>query len=167
MKCYPEFPTSTVVYNAATLGGAVVVGAIIIAQVGLWAAAGYLALLFLTGSGLLSVICARCSYYGSRCALGLGVVSGLFFKKGRDDEFFRTPGQLIVLLLLALLLLLPIAGGIILLITEYSVYRLALLVALVGLIMVGLIPHPRIVCGHCCQGERGLCPVGKLFWKIE
>lgn len=32
MKCYREFPLSTVVYNAVTLGGALVVGVIIVAQ---------------------------------------------------------------------------------------------------------------------------------------
>ena len=40
MASYREFPLSTVIYNAATLGGAMVVGAIILAQLGAWALAG-------------------------------------------------------------------------------------------------------------------------------
>ena len=32
MKCYQEFPLSTVIYNAVTLGGALVVGVIVSSQ---------------------------------------------------------------------------------------------------------------------------------------
>ena len=167
MKCYKEFPLSTVIYNLVTLGGALAAGVIIVAQFGLWATAGYLALLTLTGIGLLATVCARCGYYGRLCALGLGKAVALAFKKGREDEFFRTAPQFVVLLLLALLLLLPIAGGVVLLATEYSTGRLALLVAQVGLLLAGLVPHTRLVCGHCCQGESGLCPIGRRLWTIE
>lgn len=167
MKCYREFPLSTVVYNAVTLGGALVVGVIIAAQFGLWAMVGYLLLLALTVVGLLATICARCGYYGRRCALGLGKVVALAFKKGREDEFFRTTGQFVVLLLLVLLLLLPIAGGVALLVAEVTMWRLTLLVAMVGLLLAGLVPHPRLVCRHCCQGEQGVCPIGRQLWKTE
>ena len=167
MKCYREFPLSTVVYNAVTLGGALVVGVIIAAQFGLWAMVGYLLLLALTVVGLLATICARCGYYGRRCALGLGKVVALAFKKGREDEFFRTTGQFVVLLLLVLLLLLPIAGGVALLVAEVTMWRLTLLVAMVGLLLAGLVPHPWLVCRHCCQGEQGVCPIGRQLWKTE
>ncbi len=60
MKCYNEFPLSTVIYNMVTLGGALVV----VAQFEYWATAGYLLLLALTGVGLLATVCARCGYYG-------------------------------------------------------------------------------------------------------
>ena len=53
MKCYNEFPLSTVIYNLVTLGGALVVGVVVVAQFGSWATAGYLLLLALTGVGLL------------------------------------------------------------------------------------------------------------------
>ncbi|MBC8496821.1 MAG: hypothetical protein ISS57_10370 [Anaerolineales bacterium] len=167
MKCYREFPLSTVVYNAVTLGGALLVGVIVAAQYGLWAAIGFLSLLALTVAGLLAAVCARCSYYGRRCALGLGKVTALAFKKGREDEFFRTAGQIVILLLLALLLLLPIAASVALLAAEFSTWRLALLVALVGLLLAGALPHPRLVCRHCCQREQGVCPVGRQLWKTE
>lgn len=165
MKCYTEFPLSTVIYNLVTLGGALVVGVAIVAQFGLGAAAGYAALLALAGAGVLATVCARCGYYGRRCALGLGKVVALIFKKGQEDEFFRTASQFVVLILLVLLLLLPVGGGIALLARGFSAWRLALLVAQVGLLLTGLVPHPRLVCGHCCQGERGVCPVGRLLWE--
>ena len=44
MTCYKEFPVSTVIYNLATIGGALVVGAVIAAQFSIWALAGYGAL---------------------------------------------------------------------------------------------------------------------------
>lgn len=165
--CYDEFPLSTVIYNAVTLGGALVMGVIIMTQFGLWATAGYLLLLALVGMGVLATICARCGYYDRRCALGLGKVVALAFKKGAEEEFFRTASQFIVLILLVLLLLLPVAGGITLLTRGFGVWRLLLLAAVVGLLLAGLVPHTRLVCSHCCQGKRGLCPIGRQVWKTR
>ena len=149
MKCHSEFPLSTVIYNLIMLGGALGVGVAIVAQFGLWVVVGYLLLLALTGVGLLATVCARCGYYGRRCALGLGKVVALAFKKGQEDEFFHTAPQFVVLLLLVLLLLLPIAGGIGLLIRDFSGWRLALLAAQVGLLLAFLakrcMPGTKIV----------------------
>ena len=167
MRCYSEFPLSTVIYNLLTLGGALVLGVVVVAQFGLWVTAGYLLLLALTGVGMLGTVCARCGYYGRRCALSLGKAVTLAFKKGQEDEFFRTTPQFVVLLLLVFLLLLPTGAGIVLLIRDFSAWRLALLATQVGLLLAGLIPHPRLVCDHCCQGERGVCPVGRQVWKVE
>jgi len=153
-----------VIYNLVTLGGVLVVGVVVVAQFGSWATVGYLLLLALTGVGLLATVCARCGYYGRRCALGLGKVVALAFKKGQEDEFFRT-GPQSVILLLVLLLLLPIAAGIVILIRDFSAWRLALLAAQVGLLLAGLVPHPQLGCGHCCQGEHGVCPIGRQVWK--
>jgi len=61
----------------------------------------------------------------------------------------------------------PITGGITLLIRDFSTWRLVLLASLVGLLLAGLVPHPWLVCGHCCQGERGVCSVGRQVWKTE
>jgi len=164
-KCYSEFPPATVIYNLVTLGGALIIGVVVVAQFGLWATVGYLMLLALTGVGLLVTVCARCSYYGRRCALGLGKVVALAFKKGQGDEFFRTAPQFVVLLLLVFLLLLPIGAGTVLLMRDFSAWQLALLAVQVGLLLAGLVPHLWLVCGHCCQGECGVCPVGQQMWK--
>jgi hypothetical protein len=128
---------------------------------------GYLLLLALTVGDLLTLVCARCGYYGHRCALGLGKVAGLVFRKRDEEEFFGTWPQFVVLLLLVLALLLPIAGGIVLLVQDFSAGRLVLLAAQVGLLLAGLIPHPRLVCSHCRQGECGACPIGRRLWKTE
>jgi hypothetical protein len=166
MDYYEEFPLSTLLYNGATIGGATVIGLIIVAQFGLGVAAGYLALLVLAMVGVLATVCARCGYYGHRCALGVGRLVPLFFKEGRAAEFARTTPQLLFTgLLLALLLVVPVAGGVILLMRQFTTWRLVQLVALVGLLLAGLVPHPRLVCRHCRQRESGSCPIGCALWR--
>jgi hypothetical protein len=68
-------------------------------------------------------------------------------------------------LLLVLLLVLPVIGGVTLLIRQFTQWRLVQLVALVGLLLAGLVPHPRLVCRHCRQRESGACPIGCMLWK--
>jgi hypothetical protein len=166
MGYYNEFPLSTVLYNGLTIGGATAIGVVIAAQFGLGVAAGYLALLALAMVGVLATVCARCGYYGHRCALGVGELVPLFFKEGRADEFARTLPQLLSTgLLLVLLFVLPVAGGVTLLIRQFTAWRLVQLVALVGLLLAGLAPHPRLVCRHCRQRESGACPVGCVLWR--
>jgi hypothetical protein len=162
MECYDSFPRATVIYNLLTLGGAMAVGVIVLAQLGLWVAAGYLVLLALTGYGMLALICARCYYYDRRCATGVGKVVALFFRKSQEEEFGQTASQKAVMVVLAIVLLLPLVGGVVSLVVGYSMLRLVLLVALLALLVAGLAPHPRLVCSHCRLAEKGCCPIGKL-----
>jgi hypothetical protein len=163
MECYESFPRTTVIYNLLTLGGAMVVGVIVLAQLGVWFAVGYLVLLALTWFGVLAFVCTRCYYYDRRCATGVGKVASLLFKKGQEEEFGQTTSQKAVILLLVIVLLLPLVGGIVSLVVGYSTLRLVLLVALVALLVAGLAPHPRLVCSHCKLAEQGCCPIGKLL----
>jgi hypothetical protein len=163
MECYEDFPRTTVVYNLLTLGGAIVVGVIVLAQLGVWFAVGYLALLALAGYGVLALVCTRCYYYDRRCGTGTGRIVARFFKKGQEEEYGQTASQKAVILLLVIALLLPLVGGIISLVISYSTLRLVLLVAFVALLVAGLAPHPRLVCTHCKLAERGCCPIGKLL----
>jgi hypothetical protein len=165
MECYESFPRTTVIYNLLTLGGALIMGVVVLAQLGIWVAAGYLVLLALTVYGMLAFVCARCYYYGRRCATGVGKVVALFFKKGREEEFGHTASQKVVMLLLVIALLLPLVGGIASLVVGYSTLRLVLLVAWVALLVAGLAPHPRLVCSHCKLAEKGCCPIGKLVLR--
>ena len=163
MECYETFPKTTVIYNLLTLGGAIVVGVIVLAQLGVWFAVGYLALLALTGYGILASICTRCYYYDRRCGTGTGKIVARFFKKGQEEEYGQTASQKAVLLLVVIVLLLPLMGGITSLMGGYSTLRLALSVALLALLLAGLAPHSRLVCSHCKQAEKGCCPIGKLL----
>jgi hypothetical protein len=163
MKCYDSFPKSTVIYNLLTLGGTIGVGVIVLAQLGIWFAVGYLALLALTGYGVLASICTRCYYYDRRCGTGTGKIVARFFKKGREEEYGQTASQKAILLLVAIVLLLPLVVGLVSLAKSYNTLRLVLLVAWLALLIAGLAPHPRLVCSHCKLAERGCCPIGKLL----
>jgi hypothetical protein len=163
MERYESFPRTTVIYNLLTLGGAMVVGVIVLAQLGVWFAVGYLALLALTGYAMLALICARCYYYDRRCGTGVGKIVARLFKKGQEEEYGQTASQKVVMLLLVIVLLLPLVGGIVSLVMGYSTLRLVLLVAWLTLLVAGLAPHPRLVCSHCKLAEKGCCPIGKLL----
>jgi hypothetical protein len=56
MECYESFPRATVIYNLFTLGGAMVMGVMVLAQLGVWVGVGYLVLLALVGYGVLALI---------------------------------------------------------------------------------------------------------------
>jgi hypothetical protein len=167
MKCYESFPRTTVIYNLLTLGGAIVIGVIVLAQLGVWVAAGYLILLALTGYGVLALVCSRCYYYDQRCGTGVGKIAARFFKKDQEEEFGQTASQKAVVLLLVIVLLLPLVGGIVSLVMGYSMLRLVLLVAWLALLIAGLAPHPRLVCSHCRLAEKGCCPIGKLLVRNQ
>jgi hypothetical protein len=164
MACYDEFPISKVIYNCVAVGGVMALGAAVAAQFGMGALIGYVSLLLVTVVGILATVCARCaSYYGHRCGLGLGKVVPLFFKQGRADLYFRTPMQFVYVGLLLVGLVWPVVGGVVLLVQGFSAWRLAQLVAAAVLLLTFGVPHPKLVCSHCKQGECGACPVGRRF----
>jgi hypothetical protein len=166
MTCYDEFPVSTVVYNWIAAGGVMVLGAVVSVQFGLGVLIGYVLLMAVAMLGILAAVCARCaSYYGHRCGLGLGKVVPLFFKQGRTDLYCRTPMQFVYVGLLLVGLIWPVVGGIVLLVRGFGAWRLVQLVAAVFLLLAFGVPHPKLVCSHCRQGECGACPVGKRFWR--
>jgi hypothetical protein len=167
MECYDSFPRTTVLYNLLTLGGAMVVGVIVLAQLGVWFAVGYLALLALTGYGMLALVCTRCYYYDRRCGTGVGKIAARLFKKGQEEEYGQTASQKVIMLLLVIVLLLPLVVGIASLVVGYSTLRLVLLVAWVALLVAGLAPHPRLVCSHCRLAERNCCPIGKQVLRNQ
>lgn len=164
MACYDEFPVSTVVYNWITAGGVMALGAVVSAQFGSGVLIGYVLLVPVAVVGILATVCARCaSYYGHRCGLGLGKVVPLFFKQGRTDLYFRTPMQFAYVGLLLVGLIWPLVGGAVLLVQGFSAWRLVQLGAAMVLLLAFAVPHPRLVCSHCRQGECGACPAGKIF----
>jgi hypothetical protein len=160
MECCESFPKTTVIYNLLTLGGAMVIGVIVLVQLGVWVGVGYLVLLALAGYGMLALVCARCYYYDRRCATGVGKVVAFFFKKVQEEEFGQTASQKGITLLLAVVLLLPLVGGVVSLVVGFSTLHLMLLVAS---LVAGLAPHPGLVCSHCKLAEQGCCPIGKLL----
>jgi hypothetical protein len=57
----------------------------------------------------------------------------------------------------------PVVGGVVLLVEDFSAWRLVQLIAAVVLLLAFGVPHPKLVCSHCKQGECGACPVGERF----
>lgn len=167
MTCYDEFPVSTVVFNAVMAGGLMALGAVVAAQFGMGVLIGYVLLLAVAAMGILGAVCARCqSYYGHRCGLGLGKVVPVLFRQKQTDQYLRTPMQFVYVVLFLVGLIWPIAGNAILLAGGFSVGRLAQLVAAVVLLLALGVPHPKLVCSHCKQGECGACPVGRMLRKV-
>ena len=162
MTCFDEFPVSTVVYNWVTAGGVMALGAAVAVQFGVGVLVGYALLLAAALVGILATVCARCeSYYGHRCGLGLGKVVPLLFKQGQADLYLRTPMQFVFVILFLLGMVWPIVGGVVLLRQGFGMWRLVRLVAAVALLLAFAVPHPRLVCSHCRQGECGACPIGR------
>ena len=162
--CYDEFPVSTVVYNLVTAGGLMALGAAVAAQFGLGVLIGYVLLLAVAVAGILATVCARCAgYYGHRCGLGLGKIVPVLFKQGQTDFYLRTPMQFVYVILLLVGMVWPIVGGVVLLARGAGAGRLAQLVAAVILLLAFAVPHPKLVCRHCRQGECAACPVGRGF----
>jgi hypothetical protein len=166
MTCYDEFPISTVVYNGAMAGGVMALGAVVAVQFGVGVLIGYVLLLLIATIGILATTCARCeSYYGHRCGLGLGKAVSLLFRRKRTDLYLRTPMQFVYVGLLLVGLIWPVVGGVVLLVQGFSAWRLVQLAAAAVLLLAFGVPHPKLVCSHCRQGECGACPAGKIFWR--
>jgi hypothetical protein len=164
--CYQEFPVSTGAFNVVTAGGLVALGAVVATYFGVFALVGHLLFVAFAVAGVLGTVCARCeSYYGHRCGLGLGRVVPRFFAQKQTDRYLRTPTQYGYVTLLVVALVWPIVGGAVLFSRGLGAGWLVLLMATVALLMALAVPHPKLVCSHCRQGECGACPVGRLLQK--
>jgi hypothetical protein len=167
MTCYDEFPVSTVVYNWGAAGGVMALGAAISMQFGLGVLIGYALLLLIATVGVLATTCARCEcYYGRRCGLGMGKIVPLLFKQKQTGQYLRTPMQFVYVILLLVGLVWPVVGGVVLLVQGFGAWRLVQLIAAVVLLLAFGVPHPKLVCSHCKQGECGACPVGRRFTSV-
>jgi hypothetical protein len=166
MNPYEEFPVSTVAYNWAVAGGVMALGAVVSAQFGVGALAGYGLLLLVALVGSLATVCARCEgYYGHRCGLGLGKVVPLLLQKRQTELYLRMPIQFVYVVLFLVGMTWPIVGGAVLLARGFGVWRLVQLVAAAALLLAFAAPHSRLVCSHCRQGACGACPVGRKMWE--
>jgi len=168
MNCNADFPISTVIYNLTALGALMALGVVAALQCGTGVLVAYVLLLAIALVGTLSTVCSRCAgYYGRRCGLGLGKVVALLFPQGLADEYLRTPTQIVIIVLLVVALAWPIVGNALLLARGFAVARLAQLLAAVVLLLAFAVPHPRLVCRRCCQGESGACPIGRRVHRAR
>ncbi len=157
MQYYENYPRSLVAFSLLFSLIGLAVGLIVLTQLGAWAWAGYLALYLLEMAAVLAFACTRCCYYGKNCGMGYGKLSALLFKKRAEEEFHKAMSHKVAGILLLVTFPLPILGGIGSLIVGFSLYRLFLFLVLIGLTVAGFVTRPRLVCGHCKQGESGRC----------
>jgi len=157
MEYYENYPGSLVAFNLLFSFVGFAAGLMVLAQLGTWAWVGYLVLYLLEMAAVLAFACTRCCYYGKSCGTGYGRLSALLFKKGEEEEFHKATSHKVAGILMLITFPLPILGGIASLIVGFSLYRLVLFLVLIGLMVIGFVTRPRLVCGHCKQAESGRC----------
>jgi len=162
MTCYDNFPIRIVILNLVELLAALSVGLLLMAQMG-WGAALAYALVGCFGVVLsLGYGCTRCCYYGRVCGMGLGRMAALVFSQRDEGEFGQTLSQTLAWTLVGLVLALPLAAGLVSLNRGLSLPVLAALAVYLGLVMVLVLTHSRLVCGRCQQPRDKRCSLGRM-----
>jgi len=162
MICYDDYPLRIVVVNLVELLAALVLGTILMAQLGWWA------VLFYGAMGCLGLIlslaygCTRCRYYGRVCGLGLGKIASIVFRQRDQGEFGRSPSQTVAWTLVGLMLALPVAAGLVSLATGRLLPGLAVLGLYLAVVMAIVLTHSRFVCAHCHQARDKRCTLGRV-----
>ena len=114
---------------------------------------------------LLAKSCKYCYYYGKLCAFGKGKCSVLFFKKGKPEKFLKAEITMKDIIPDFLTFIFPLIGGIVLLLSNFSWFIVAMLAILVILGFGGnAVIRGSFACKYCKQREIG-CPAKKLFSK--
>ena len=162
MTCYDDYPLRVVVVNLVELLAALVLGAVLVAQLGWWA------VLFYGAMGCLGLIlslaygCTRCRYYGRVCGLGLGKIASIVFRQRDQGEFGRSPSQTVAWTLVGLMLALPVAAGLVSFATDPLLPGLAVLGLYLAVVIAIVLTHSRFVCAHCHQARDRRCTLGRL-----
>ena len=162
MTCYDDFPVRILLLNLVELLAALVLGAILVAQLGWWAVLLYGAIGCLGLILSLAYGCTRCGYYGRVCGLGLGRIASHLFSQRDQGEFGRSPSQTVAWTLVGLMLALPAAAGLISLATGPLLPGFAILGLYLAVVIAIVLTHSRFVCAHCHQARDKRCTLGRL-----
>jgi hypothetical protein len=164
-KCYENYPAASVAVANIFQFTIYIIGAVIIANLGLlWLGLYILYILFMEVR-LLKKGCVNCYYYGKYCAFGKGKLCSLFFKKGDPKKFPRPEMTWKDIVPDFLVSLIPMVIGIVLMIIKFDWALLVMVVLLSLLISVGNgFVRGTLACKHCKQRELG-CPAERLFNK--
>lgn len=161
MTCHERYPLRLVALTLAESLVVVVVGLMLVAQLGLFSVATYGLMGGLGAILSLALVCTRCRYYGQTCGLGLGRLAALRFRKRPEAEFGRGRSQTLAWSLLALALAWPPVSGIVSFSARHSWPGLALLIIYLGLLVVTALTHSAVVCKRCLMAEHGGCTLGR------
>jgi hypothetical protein len=164
VKCYENYPLSTVFVSNLLNILIYAIGFYIIYQLGwIWSLV-FLVYIFFLEFRVLSKSCVNCYYYGRYCAFGKGKLCSLFFSK-ETKKFNQRRITWIHVLPDFLISLIPIIVGIIVLIINFSWLILVLIILLFILMTIGnSFVRGQLACKFCKQKELG-CPAEKLFNK--
>ncbi len=164
-RSYEDFPFPMVLFAVLTSVAIYVLGVVILSGFGNVIAA--LFLLYCVGVEIhvMKMSCVDCCYYGKWCAFGKGKVAPLLFRQGDPKRFAAKCISWKELLPDMLVLLIPLAGGVALLIRDFSLGTAIMLAGLLALSFGGnYVVRSRIACKYCRQRELG-CPAERLFAK--
>lgn len=165
VKAYEDFPFSLLLLSILVTLSIYSVGAAILSPLGFIAPTLYL--LFCLGCeiNVMRNSCVDCYYYGRRCAFGRGKLAPLFFKQGDPARFASKTMSWKDLLPDMLAVLIPLAGGIAVLLLDFTWTTAMLLALLLGLAFGGnYYVRSNIACKFCKQRELG-CPAEQFFGK--
>ena len=160
---YDRYPVWIVIVSNALGLGIWAIGAGILSGFGILWSLLYLAYCVWIEFRVLRSSCVNCHYYGGVCAFGKGLLCALLFKKGDPGNFASHQISWKDLVPDFMVSLIPLAGGIVLLIRQFSwplMFMLGLLLLLSS--WGNAFVRGRLACSHCRQLEIG-CPAAKLF----
>lgn len=163
IKSYENFPLWIPLIAIVVSILSYIVGAAILIGFGIIISILYLVYCF--GVEMLVVFrgCKNCYYYGKVCGLGKGKIAPLFTKKGDPKKFVVKDISLYQLMPDFLTVIFPIAGGIILLILDFSLILIGMIFLLVIIYFGGAaVVRGFFACRYCKQREL-VCPAEKLF----
>lgn len=141
------------------------IGACILAGFGILLSILYLLYCLWIEMGVLRGSCENCYYYGKVCGLGKGKLCSLLFKKGDPQKFVEKEVSWLKILPDFMVFIFPLVGGIILLLSDFTLLLVAMLSILVILSFVGnAVIRGSLACKYCRQREIG-CPAEQLFRK--
>lgn len=139
------------------------IGAYILAGIGIIFAILYLIYCAGMEIRLLKSSCVNCYYYGKICGFGKGKLCSLFFKKGDPEKFAGKNVLWFEMLPDFLIIIFPAIGGIISLINNFNWVIIIMMIILFLLFFGGnAIIRGQFTCKYCKQREIG-CPADKLF----
>ena len=157
---YENYPMWIVILSNLVKVLGYAIGAIILAEFGIWVAVAYLIFCLLLMIILMKNGCNYCYYYGKWCGDGMGKIAPLFSKKRYDRDFSKMDFSNWDVFLVFLPTILPVIGAIVLLLINFSWVMIIILVLclIIGLGSI-IVMHGALICKHCKQGRIG-CPAG-------
>lgn len=162
-ECYENFPLWVVFLSNLVPLSIYIIGAYILAGLGILFSALYLLYCLFLEIRLLKEGCVNCYYYGKLCGFGKGKISSFLFKKGNPTKFYKREISWSDMLPDFMVYIFPIIGGIILLLRDFNWITLILIVIIVILSTGGTaFIRGSFACKYCKQRELG-CPAERLF----